>query len=329
MHRDGRAFCSVLLLPLGPGHGTEAALCAHATGPHAHSPGRKGAPRGALAAPGAGTAPQLPGRCEDSSRVCGTHRMRPRGLWPRCPNGPREQQDAGVPRTPTTRGGRGGRCSRRAVHPTAPGRPGPSEAPLWPPLCPAPAEARGGHRVRPHPARGRGQRGRVEDVGAGGPVPPLPQRGGGSAPLGDTRRRDHAPRPPVRTETRACPGARGVRGVPRLERARAGTTQGGRATGRLGSRPSGSRPSLQPHCVHVARAMGREGPGLPGSRPPDRRLHDPGRAARAAIRTPMRVYLEGARTQTGCPRGQRLICPRACVAGAVPGGGGAGRPPRG
>lgn len=177
--QDASRWESLLLCPPaspGPGHGTEAALCAHATGPHAHSPGRKGAPRGASAAPGAGTAPQLPGRCEDSSRVRGTHRMRPRGLWPRCPNGPREQQDAGVPRTPTTRGGRGGRCSRRAVHPTAPGRPGPGEAPLWPPLCPAPAEARGGHRVRPHPARGRGQRGRVEDVGAGGPVTPLPRR---------------------------------------------------------------------------------------------------------------------------------------------------------
>lgn len=160
-------------------------------------------------------------------------------------------------------------------------------------------------------------------------APAEAQRGGGSAPLGDTRRRDHAPRPPVRTETRACPGARGVRGVPRLERARAGTTQGGRATRRLGSRPSGSRPSLQPHCVHVAQAMGREGPGLPGSRPPDRRLHDPGRAARTAIRTPARVYLEGARTQTGCPRGRRLICPRACVAGAVPGGVGAGQAPQG
>lgn len=124
--------------------------------------------------------PARPPSCQDGVRTaaecagrtgCGLG-----GCGPAAQTGPGEQQDAGVPRTPTTRGGHGGRCSRRAVHPTAPGRPGPGEAPLWPPLCPAPAEARGGHRVRPHPARGRGQRGWVEDVGAGGPVTPLPQR---------------------------------------------------------------------------------------------------------------------------------------------------------
>lgn len=176
MHRDGRAFCSVLLLPRAPDTAPRP-LSVHT------QPGRTPTARAERGHPGG---PQLrpeparPPSCQDGVRTaaecagrtgCGLG-----GCGPAAQTGPGEQQDAGVPRTPTTRGGRGGRCSRRAVHPTAPGHPGPGEAPLWPPLCPAPAEARGGHRVRPHPARGRGQRGRVEDVGAGGPVTPLPQR---------------------------------------------------------------------------------------------------------------------------------------------------------
>lgn len=197
--------------------------------------------------------------------------MRPRGLWPRCPNGPRGAAGRGCPQNTDHQGRPRGTLLQMGRAPHSPRPPGARRGTAVAPTLPSSRRGSGRPPGSSTPSPGAGAARAGGGRGCGGArdasAPAEAQRGGGSAPLGDTRRRDHAPRPPVRTETRACPGARGVRGVPRLERARAGTTQGGRATGRLGSRPSGSRPSLQPHCVHVARAMGRR---PPEARPPGR-----------------------------------------------------------
>lgn len=270
MHRDGRAFCSVLLLPRAPDTAPRP-LSVHTR------PGRTPTARAERGHPGG---PQLrpeparPPSCQDGVRTAAEGAGRTGCGLGGC--GPAAQTGPGSSRT------------RVSPEHRPPGEAAGDAAPDGP-CTPQPPAARGParHRCGPHSAQlpprlgaatgfvhtqpgGGGSAGGWRTWVRGGPCrlcPSEAQRGGGSAPLGDTRRRDRAPRPPVRTETRACPGARGVRGVPRLERARAGTTQGGRATGRLGSRPSGSRPSLQPHCVHVARAMGRR---PPEARPPGR-----------------------------------------------------------
>lgn len=173
MHRDGRAFCSVLLLPRAPDTAPRP-LSVHTR------PGRTPtarAERGHPGGPRLRPEPARPPSCQDGVRTAAEGAGRTGCGLGGC--GPAAQTGPGSSRTRVSPEHRPpGEAAGDAAPdgPCTPQPPGPGEAPLWPPLCPAPAEARGGHRVRPHPARGRGQRGRVEDVGAGGPVTPLPQR---------------------------------------------------------------------------------------------------------------------------------------------------------
>lgn len=173
MHRDGRAFCSVLLLPRAPDTAPRP-LSVHTR------PGRTPtarAERGHPGGPRLRPEPARPPSSQDGVRTAAESAGRTGCGLGGC--GPAAQTGPGSSRTRVSPEHQPpGEATGDAAPdgPCTPQPPGPGEAPLWPPLCPAPAEARGGHRVRPHPARGRGQRGRVEDVGAGGPVTPLPQR---------------------------------------------------------------------------------------------------------------------------------------------------------